>query len=241
VDECLNHFEASFFNFKIMSKKLNLVGQRFGRWTVIEFAFRKNQYIYLKCKCDCGNIRNVLIYSLLNKRSKSCGCWKIEERLSRFDHGMCRKINGKNNKNRFYVIYCNIRSRCNGHKDYKGRDIKICDKWLDFKNFRDDMYKSYLKHVEEFGEKNTTIDRMDNDGNYYKKNCRWATQKEQQNNKRNNYSITYKGQTRNIAQWAKELNFHFNILHNRIIRGWTIERALTQRPSHNIQVRRCLH
>jgi hypothetical protein len=93
---------------------------------------------------------------------------------------------------RFYNIWCGIKIRIftHSHTSYKwygGRNIKICDRWLKFENFRDDMYESYLEHCKKYGKKDTSIDRINTFGNYYKENCRWATQKEQTNNTRKKY------------------------------------------------------
>ena len=97
-------------------------------------------------------------------------------------------------RTRFYRIWQDIIKRCDNqntksYKHYGGRGITYCERWKEFLNFKEDMYESYLKHVEEFGEKQTTIDRIDVNGNYKKSNCRWATWKEQANNKRGDEEI----------------------------------------------------
>ena len=89
--------------------------------------------------------------------------------------------------NSFYKKWENIKRRClnpkvRNWKDYGGRGIRVCDEWLEFINFRDDMHKSYLEHVEIHGEHNTTIERKDVNGNYNKDNCIWLTEEKQHTN-----------------------------------------------------------
>lgn len=89
----------------------------------------------------------------------------------------------------FYRVWVNIKQRClnknsSAYSNYGSRGIKVCKGWLKFENFKKDMYESYLKHIKEFGKKQTTIDRINNDGNYELSNCKWSTRKEQANNKR---------------------------------------------------------
>ena len=105
---------------------------------------------------------------------------------------MTNEINGKNIKHgmsdtRFYKVWDNMKIRCTSSwhskfKHYGGRGIRII--WKSFEEFRDDMYKSYLVHVKKYGEKQTTLDRIDNNGNYCKTNCRWATYSQQNVNRR---------------------------------------------------------
>jgi len=100
--------------------------------------------------------------------------------------------------------------------DYGGRGITVCDRWLDFENFFADMgVKTTVKY---------TIDRIDNDGDYYPDNCRWATKKEQSNNKRNYRNsklITIACVTLTIAQWTKEMGFAKNVIYDRLKSGWS--------------------
>ena len=106
-----------------------------------------------------------------------------KEKGSLVKHGLRRT--------RFYTIWANMKQRCldknkDNYKWYGGRGIKICDAWFLFTNFRNDMYKSYVEKVGILGEKNVSIDRIDNDDDYYKENCRWSTMKQQCNNRNNN-------------------------------------------------------
>ena len=96
----------------------------------------------------------------------------------------------------FYHVWSSMKIRCFRLKNknfprYGGRGITVCDKWLSFLNFRDDMYADYLKH--KAIHKTTTIDRINNDGNYCKRNCKWSTPKEQSNNARTNIPVSVNG------------------------------------------------
>lgn len=106
------------------------------------------------------------------------------------NHGMSRT--------RFYTIWHGMKLRCNtpsatGYENYGGRGITICDNWNDFIDFKNDMHESYLKHVEEHGEKQTTIERINNEKGYSKLNCCWTTRKNQNFNRRHNYNNEYLG------------------------------------------------
>jgi len=196
-------------------KKNNLINKKFGRLTVLEFA---ENYKWL-CKCECGKEKIVYGCSLRSGNTKSCGCLNKEVHTK---HG--HSIKGKRSKT--YMSWASMLKRCNNpnHKDYKnygGRGVKVCDRWLNkengFENFLEDMGEMPGKHQ---------IDRTDNDGNYEPTNCRWVTPKENCRNRRNNHLITYKNQTKCLAEWAEELNINYNTLHVRINRDkWPIEKS----------------
>ncbi len=120
---------------------------------------------------------------------------------------------------RFYNIYTLMRARCNRKTDmrYGGRGIK-CE-WKSFEEFYHDMYSSYIDGL--------SIERINNDGNYYKGNCKWATKKEQASNRRSNKFYTYKNETKTLKQWAEFFNVNYKKVWERINRyNWSFEKAL---------------
>jgi len=123
-----------------------------------------------------------------------------------------------------YKAWLNMKQRCSNpnrknYSDYGGRGIAVCDRWLNFKNFLADMgTKPSPKH---------SLDRINNDGDYQKNNCKWSTRVEQQNNLRNNKPlITIENDTRTIAQWAKKMGFSASVIHNRLKMGWSGYKAV---------------
>lgn len=118
-----------------------------------------------------------------------------------------------------------MRGRClnTKHKDYAdygGRGVTVCDRWKTFDNFIADMGPAPA---------NATVERIDNNGNYEPKNCRWATRAEQGRNKRNNRFLTYDGKTQHLTAWARDLGIAHSTLRERLERGWPVEKALSKR------------
>lgn len=178
----------------------DLTNKKFGKLKVIcengRSIHRKALWL---CHCDCGNTVTVVGNNLSSGTTTSCGCVhkkelsdkhkEVEFEKKRIDnlkkaivtHGMSRTY--------FYRLWKGILERCydakhKGFNNYGGRGITVCEEWKNFDNFKNDMYVSYLKHVEQYGRKQTSIDRINVNGNYESVNCRWATWKEQANNTR---------------------------------------------------------
>ena len=160
----------------LTAKKKDLTGSKFDRLQVIEEGPKaSDRHATWICKCDCGNITTVKSSYLLQGITRSCGCYNIEQiKLANTTHG-------KSNTSE-YEIWCGMKKRCYNpnYKEFRyygGRGITICDSWKNsFEAFYQDMdRRPSSKH---------SIDRVNNDGNYEPSNCRWATIKEQNNNKR---------------------------------------------------------
>ena len=118
-----------------------------------------------------------------------------------------------------YVKYYTVLKRCTNPNQqnyalYGGRGIEC--KWQTFEEFYKDMHISYFAHVKKYGTRETTLERIDNNGNYSKENCRWATTSQQARNRRSNKLFTYRGKTLCLAEWAEFFNINYYILQYRL-------------------------
>lgn len=162
-----------------MPRRIDITGRSFGRWTVLSYA-RNKRWL---AKCACGEIREVAGDALRDGRSLSCGClWKEIILTTITKHGCSTRAQ----RTREYSSWRAMNARCNAkpgsryYRLYVSRGIKVCERWKhSFVNFLADMGPR---------PKAKSLDRIDNNGNYDPKNCRWATQKQQMQNTR-----VYKG------------------------------------------------
>ena len=197
-------------------------GRRYGRLLVKHIEVeRKGMAPLWLCECDCGGAILTEGTKLRIGDTSSCGCLRKEtaaaEGRKRRSHGMRNTLE--------YATWARMKSRCGNEShwdyvNYGGRGIRVCEAWCnDFMAFYRDMGKRPSdKH---------SIDRIDVDGDYCPKNCRWATAQEQNNNRRTSRYITFDGRTQTLADWAREIEISPQTLMQRL-RNWPIERALTE-------------
>ena len=205
-----------------MGRFKDIAGERYGRLVArkrISKQVGKRKMSYWICDCDCGNKTTVQLTHLTSGDTKSCGCLSAE--LASKRNSSHRMIN-----TRFYSIWAHIKTRilnenCHCYSDYGGRGLRIDENWLEFEHFYNDMHNSYKEHTKKHCEKNTTIDRINNDKGYFPKNCRWATQKQQVNNRRNTLYFTIKGERMTASQIANKYDLTHSTVSHRINRGWS--------------------
>jgi hypothetical protein len=205
----------------------DISGQRFTNLVAISFHSRNqlNRAMWL-CKCDCGKEKVIPYSALKSGKRKSCGCSKGELiSKSKIKHG--HAISGK--VSREFRIWQGMIQRCtnsnrDSYKDYGGRGITVCDRWLhSFENFYSDMGECPSnKH---------SLDRYpDNNGSYEPGNSRWATKQQQSANCRSNRWVQYNGENMIVADWARRFNTTDSTILERIKRGLPLEGKVFPKP-----------
>jgi hypothetical protein len=191
-------------------------GEKFNRLTAVK---QDSKYYYWVFQCDCGNVKSIRKDHVENGKTTSCGCYVKE---------FAKKLHSKHGKagSKIYRVWAKMKERClykncKEYRHYGGRGITICKRWLKFENFYKDM-----------GEvpQNMSLERINNDGNYEKRNCKWATKKEQANNRRSSLYISMNGVRITLTDLAETFGLTDICLYKRIINPkFTVFRALTQK------------
>jgi len=195
------------------------MNKKYSNWTIIKQTSKSKKYGYFYlCKCSCGKQKEILGYTLKKGTSKSCGCRraKISKKVHT-THGAT--------KTKLFQVWSKMKGRCLNknqidYKHYGGRGIQLCDRWLKFENFSEDIKKI---------PKGLSLDRIDNNGNYEPKNIKLSTQKEQCRNKRTNIFCTINGIKKTAIEWCEIKKMSYATFQYRIYtRKMSVFDALTK-------------
>lgn len=195
-------------------------GTKINRLTIIKRVATKKSGVYYLCRCDCEKETVVYCASILDEKTKSCGCYK-RDLLN--NHNKSHNLG----KTRQYAIWNGVMQRCfNPKRDvyryYGGRGITCDPRWKKFVNFWEDMKDTYSDEL--------TLDRINNDGNYCKENCHWVTMTVQMNNMTSNHYLEIDGVKKSLSDWARKKNMSINTIYSRIQKGWSDYDAVCTPP-----------
>ncbi len=200
-----------------LGRKAEDLRGRHGRLLVTGRAPIRYGITEWECVCDCGRAKVVRAEHLRSGRTQSCGCLRLERlRAAIVVHG--------ERGSEEYKTWLNMVQRCTNaglryFKNYGGRGIQVCERWRSFANFLSDMGRRPGPRM--------TIERIDNDAGYEPGNCRWASRKEQNRNKRTNVIVTAFGRSMTLVEWSELTGIPYFTLHARRRRSWTPERMVT--------------
>jgi hypothetical protein len=192
-------------------------GSKFGRLTLIKRTkIIKGRY-FAFFKCDCGKEKELSMGNVFSGGTRSCGCLR-KDRIPQKKHGLA--------KSRFYHIWSGVYCRCckkygHNHDKYKANGIDIYPKWHKFQGFIDDNYQSYLKHVEEFGEADTTFNRIDTAKGFWPDNVKWGTHKERVRKTEKYKKIIENGVEVSVSDFCKKWNIRYSSFRNYTNNGLT--------------------
>lgn len=205
-----------------MGKIVDLVGKKFGRWTVLGLSNPGEKVLYWDCMCECGQVRPVFGGDLKRGGSLSCGC------LMRERNGAKRMVHG-NSHHPSYKTWIYMRSRCENENDtgyygYGAKGISVCERWKSYANFWEDMGPTWRRGL--------SIDRINPLGNYEPSNCRWASALEQGNNRSTNHMIKTPKGDMTVTQAARAFGLKAPTLFSRIRCGVSDDQLLkpVERP-----------
>lgn len=213
------------------------IGFKHERLTVVEHLEERspNGSYLVKCRCSCSRWKYVIVRrcDMVHRRVKSCGCAQRDAvRAVMTKHGQ----SGYHSKGDYctveYKAWLKMKGRCYNEDDksyerYGGRGIRVCKRWRSsFQAFFEDMGKRPSRQH--------SIDRVDNDGHYLPKNCKWSTKSEQMNNRGSfNRIVDVDGEQRTLTEWCEHYGVERRTAYSRLARGWSERDAVT------LPVRQC--
>lgn len=202
-------------------RKLQInIGDKYNRLTVVETGLYKGQRRAVRCICSCGKETVVTCSRLINGKTKSCGCLRGDIMKSLFT------IHGLAHTTPLSHVWASMRQRCNNpnntsYKNYGARGIKVCSEWDDFAVF-------YSWAIRNGYQKDLTLERINNDGDYNPANCCFVSRKLQANNRRGRVSKYSNGKRINLRSLARQYNLIPATLYSRLSSGLSLEEALTR-------------
>ena len=193
-----------------MNARIDISGQRFGMLVAIEFLqYHQGKRSVWRCACDCGGERFTDAARLRAGIAKSC-C------------GNPVKASHRMTKTRTYRVWSSMLSRIRNptekeRKNYTDRGIDVCERWLSFENFYEDMGEAPA---------GMSIDRLDNNKGYHPWNCSWRTAIQQNNNRRTTLFLIFNGEQKPCGDWSRELGIPVGVIHGRKKGNWSDQRTL---------------
>jgi len=201
---------------QLNSRAKDITGNTYGYLSVIApVKSDSNRQMLWLCKCVCGDTK-IILARHLKSGTKSCGCKTKQMQSNRKKtHGM--------SKSKEFRIWTSMKNRCSNINDhtyyiYGGRGIGYCESWKSFDVFYTEMGDCPNKY---------TLERVNNNLGYSADNCKWATRKEQANNRRSCHLITVSGITMNVTQWSESLGISRATLYSRIRSGWSNKKIVS--------------
>ncbi len=215
-----------------MGRFIDIEGKPFGLLTAVRPDGKdKFGLTFWLCKCVCGKEKRIRVTSLIRpaRPTRSCGCIQpgaTATAVTTHGHTKGRSMTKE------YKSWTGMRNRCHNpkdphFKDYGARGISVCVEWLA-------SFDTFISHVGRIPQDGTryTLDRIDNERGYEPGNVRWADKMTQASNRRNSIIITAFGKTMTLPQWSRETGLCKKTIRNRLLAGWTHERAISE-PLHH--------
>lgn len=215
----------------VIGRFQDLSGMKFGR---LQPLYRTDGYIDSQgrrrfkwvCRCDCGNVVEVRPDKLTSGSTQSCGCLQREIATKQGYMSRQHGCSSDTLRERIYNIWTSMKERClnpndDAYPDYGGRGVEVYARWMSFPDFLEWAVENGYKE-------DLTIDRTDVNGDYTPGNCRWATMKQQANNKRTNRRIADGGVVHTLSQWSDLTGIRAGTIASRLDRGWDTYDALTK-------------